>query len=364
MPDSSQGKGRAAEAQPHRRPTRLSPSLQEDLRRLRRLSPLLVVLLVLIVVGGVARYATGLVMLPQERWSRALAIPRQYGLSPRTVSLISADGIPLKAWWEKPWAIPEPKGTVIIVHGSQMNKTGMAFQAGRLLPQGFSVMVPDLRAHGQSGGTYSTFGYKEALDVEAAVRWVRAREGNKPIALLGYSSGAVAALFAASRMPEVSAVIADSAFIDTHDVLRREAAFLRHPPPNAEVPWNHRLRLTLFTAPGFSSVVEWVFRWRAGVPFEPPEADLLAAVAKIKTAHVLYMASEHDPVVPREVTERLYRATASPNKQILFQPGAFHSALAGDVRRYLSTISAFLDDAFGTEAVPAAAAAAPNPHLR
>lgn len=363
MTESDPGKQAVARAR-HHSPTRLSPALQQDLRRLKRATPILAVLLVVGVLLGVARYATGLVMGPQERWVKPLGTPRLYGLSPRTVSFISADGIPLKAWWEQPWAVSVPKGTVILIHGSQMNKTGMAFAAGRLLPQGFNVLLPDLRGHGQSGGNYTTFGYKEALDVEAAVRWVRARDPHGPIALFGYSSGAVAALFAASRTPGISAVVADSAFSDTRDVLRREAAFLRHPPPNAAVPWDHRLRLMLFTSPGFSWVVEWVFRWRAGVPFTVPEADLLGAVARINGPHVLYMASERDPVVPREMTDRLYRATAGPHKQLLIQPGAFHSAMAGDVRRYLTTISAFLDDAFGTQALPETTLAAPNPRLR
>jgi alpha-beta hydrolase superfamily lysophospholipase len=181
---------------------------------------------------------------------------------------------------------------------------------------------------------------------------VRARNKGGRIALLGYSSGAVAALYAAARSPEISAVIADSAFSDAEDVLRREAVFLRHPPPNAVVPWGHRTRLMFFTNPVLSPVVDWVFRLRTGVRFRVPEDELVNAVGKISRPHVLYLAAERDPVVPREVTERLYRATASPHKQLLIQPGAFHSAMAGDVQHYMAAVAAFLDDAFGTEPAP------------
>jgi alpha-beta hydrolase superfamily lysophospholipase len=341
--------------------TEMSPALRRDLRRLLRATPYLAVLFLIVVALGSAYYATGLMIAPQERWTRAFGEARRFGLSPETVSFTSADGIQLKAWWERPWTVISPKGTLILVHGSQMNKSGMAFVAGRLMPQGFNVLVLDLRAHGQSGGTYTTFGYKEALDVEAAIRWVRARDSKGPIALVGYSSGAVAALFAASQSPEVTAVVADSAYANVADVLQREAHFLRHPPPNANVPWTHRLRLTLFTAPGFSSLSEWMFRLRTGVSFEPPSESVLDAVAKIKHARVLYMAAEHDPVVPREVTERIYRATASPDKQLVVLPGAFHSAMAGDVGRYLTTVSAFLDNAFGTTPTPAPLEAQSSP---
>jgi uncharacterized protein len=346
------------------RPTRISPALQRDLRRLKRASPLLAILLLAGAVYGVAYYATGMAMAPQERWAQRLANPRQFGLTPQTVSFISADGIPLKAWWEQAGAVSVPKGTVILIHGSQMNKGGMAFLAGRLLPQGFNVLVPDLRGHGESGGTYTTFGYKEALDVEAAIRWVRARDSGGRIALLGHSSGAVAALYAAAESPGLSAVIADSAFSDCEDVLRRESSFLRHLPPGAEVSWQHRARLALFTSPGLGSLAAWVFRLRTGVPFRVPEANLLNAVGRIDGPQVLYLASEHDPVVPRETTEKLYRTTASRHKKLLILPGAAHSAMAMDWRRYLAAVTAFLDGAFGTEAAPEPTAPVPGPRLR
>jgi uncharacterized protein len=329
--------------------TLVSPALERDLRRLKRAAPILAVLLLGVTAFVTAFFASGILMGPQERWKRPLAGARRFGLSPETVSFRSSDGILLKAWWESPWSVPVPKGVVILVHGSQMNKTGMAYTAARLLPQGFAVLVLDLRAHGESGGEYTTFGYKEALDVEAAVRWVEAHHGSDRIALLGHSSGAVAALLAAAQTPGVAAVVADSAYLDTIDVLRRENQFLRHPPPNAEVPMMHRLRLWLFTSPGFSWLAQEAFRLRSGVPFNPPEANVLNAVAKIDRIPVLYLAAAEDPVVPREVTEKLYRATPSPRKQLAIQPGSYHSAMAGDPRGYITVVTSFLDAAFGTE---------------
>lgn len=329
----------------------VSPALARDLRRLKRAAPFLTVLLLVTIAYLIALFASGLVMGPQDAWKKAFAPARRFGLSPQTVSFQSADGILLKAWWERSWSVTVPKGTVILVHGSQSNKTGMSYIAARLLPQGFSVLILDLRAHGESGGEYSTFGYKEALDVEAAVRWVRTHASGDRIALLGYSSGAVASLLAASRTPGLAAVIADSAYLDTMDVLRRENHYLAHPPPKAVVPWKHRLRLWLFTAPGFSWLSREAFRLRTGVPFDPPEGSVRDAVRRIDRIPVLYLAAEKDPVVPRAVTEELYRATASPGKQLSIRPGAFHSAIGGDPRGYIAVVTAFLDGALGTQPV-------------
>jgi hypothetical protein len=237
----------------------------------------------------------------------------------------------------------------------------MAYTAARLLPRGFSVLIPDLRAHGESGGDYATFGYKEALDVEAAVRWVRTHSSGDRIALLGYSSGAVASLLAAAQTPDLAAVIADSDYLDTMDVLRHENQYLAHPPPKAVIPFKHRLRLWFFTAPGFSWLSREAFRLRTGVPFDPPEGNVLDAVRKIDRIPVLYLAAERDPVVPRAVTEELYRSTASPGKQLSIRPGAFHSAIGGDPRGYIAVVAAFLDGALGTE--PVFEASPVNPRL-
>ena len=329
------------------RATVVSPSLQRDLRRLKRAAPFLALLPV---VGVITLFPAGLVIGPKTAWTKPIAPARRFGLSPQTVSFKSADGIPLKAWWERAWSVATPKCTVILVHGSQSNKTGMAYTGARLLARGFSVLLLDLRAHGESGGRYSTFDYKEALDVEAAVRWVKAKHDGNRIALLGYSSGAVAALLAASRTPDLAAVIADSAYLNKTDVLEREKELLARAPPGA-VPLAHRLRLWFFTAPGFSWLSRQGFFLRTGVSFDAPEGYVLDAVRRIDRTPVLYLAAEKDPVVPRAVTDELLRSTASPRKQLSIRPGAFHSAIGGDPRGYIAVVASFLDGALGTQPI-------------
>ncbi len=329
------------------RPTFVSPALQRDMQRFKRAAPFLLALPLLLLI---TLLPAGLVIGPKPAWSRQIASARRFGLSPQTVSFQSADEIPLKAWYERAWTVPVPKCTVILVHGSQTNKTGMGYTAARLLPHGFSVLMLDLRAHGESGGKYTTFDYREALDVEAAVRWVKAHNKGEPIAILGYSSGAVASLLAASRTPGIAAVVADSAYLDKTDVLRRERELLSHAPADA-VPLSHRLELWFFTTPGFAWLSRVGFFLRTGVGFDGPDGYVRDAVKRIDRTPVLYLAAEKDPVVPRAVTDELYRLTPSPGKQLSIQPGAYHSALGGDPRGYITVVAAFLDNVLGTQPV-------------
>lgn len=57
----------------------------------------------------------------------------------------------------------------------------------------------DLRDHGEGGGRYISPAYLEARDILGAVDYVRRRGERAPIAVLGHSYGAVAALFARHR---------------------------------------------------------------------------------------------------------------------------------------------------------------------
>ncbi|HXN45354.1 MAG TPA: alpha/beta fold hydrolase [Bryobacteraceae bacterium] len=329
------------------RETFVSPSLQRDMQRFKRALPFLVAFPVLCLI---TLLPAGLVIGPKDAWTRQIAPARRFGLSPQTVSFQSADEIPLKAWYERAWSVAVPKCTVILVHGSQTNKTGMGYTAARLLPHGFSVLMLDLRAHGESGGKYTTFDYREALDVEAAVGWLKAHNKGEPIAILGYSSGAVAALVAASRTPGLAAVVADSAYLDKTDVLHRERDLLAQAPPGA-VPLSHRVQLWFFTTPGFAWLSRVGFFLRTGASFDGPDGYVRDAVKRLDRVPVLYLTAEKDPVVPRAVTDELYRLTPSPHKQLSIRPGSFHSALAGDPRGYITVIAAFLDNVLGTQPV-------------
>ena len=80
----------------------------------------------------------------------------------------------------------------------------------RALAGRFVVYAFDLRGHGASGGV-STYGDREALDVEAVVALARAERERERIAAVGVSMGGVAVLRHAATLGGVDAVAAISA---------------------------------------------------------------------------------------------------------------------------------------------------------
>ena len=55
---------------------------------------------------------------------------------------------------------------IILVHGYTANANSMLSLADKYYKKGFSILAPDQRAHGQSEGTYTTFGLKEKEDMK------------------------------------------------------------------------------------------------------------------------------------------------------------------------------------------------------
>lgn len=99
----------------------------------------------------------------------------------------------------------------VIVHGftgSSLNPQ-VARICRTLAARGFTVLAPDLRGHGASGGA-STAGADEIHDVAAAVAWLRA-EGYDSVATLGWSMGGSAVLRHAGLGGDTDAVVAISA---------------------------------------------------------------------------------------------------------------------------------------------------------
>lgn len=118
-----------------------------------------------------------------------LALPM--GLAVRAVQFPSASGSTIHAWLVPGTA---GAGAIVLLHGVGDNRTSMLGRAVFLHRAGYTLLLPDFQAHGESDGRSITFGALESLDAAAAVDFLRASTGGERIGLIGVSMGGAAAL--------------------------------------------------------------------------------------------------------------------------------------------------------------------------
>lgn len=87
------------------------------------------------------------------------------------------------------------KGTVIILHGIGDIKESQIGMAEFLSNNGYNSIIFDLRAHGESGGKFCTYGYYEKRDVSRIIDYTIAEiSDSKPIGIMGTSLGGAIAV--------------------------------------------------------------------------------------------------------------------------------------------------------------------------
>jgi alpha-beta hydrolase superfamily lysophospholipase len=121
------------------------------------------------------------------------------------------------------WLVPaaNSKRAIILLHGRGGNRKHMLPRARFFREHGYTALLYDARACGESSGDVVTFGYRERHDVIAAVQFLKDR-GCRDIACLGVSQGGATILFAAEELRGVECVICESVYDEMiHAVDRR-----------------------------------------------------------------------------------------------------------------------------------------------
>ena len=159
-----------------------------------------------------------------------LAKPRKLDVSPAPNSYdevhfpaFGSDDLQISGWYLNNRL---SKKAVILIHGKDMSK-GSEFQYkfaefGRALhPEGMSVLLIDLRGHGNSDNSFVSFGIDERYDIIGAANWLK-RRGYNPgsIGLLGVSMGAASAIGAAANDEGIGAIVADCSYADILPIIK------------------------------------------------------------------------------------------------------------------------------------------------
>jgi len=127
------------------------------------------------------------------------------------------------------WAQPQPAPTVIVCHGYRISRSHLLPAVEIEYAHGYNVFFFDFRGHGDSDSVMTSAGNAEVYDLEAAIfvasRQPETLEGK--IIIHGFSMGAAVALLTPPHR-SVVAIIADSPYARSDDILRRLVAFRLH----------------------------------------------------------------------------------------------------------------------------------------
>jgi dipeptidyl aminopeptidase/acylaminoacyl peptidase len=237
------------------------------------------------------------------------------------VRLRARDGEELGAWFA-PGEAGRP--AVVLLHGNGLGRRSRLGQAEWLSRAGYAVLLPTLRAHGDSTGAENDFGHGARLDVVAAVEWLEARRPGGRVAIWGASLGAAAALFAARELgARASGYVLECPYRDLRTALRHRAA--------------------IYLPPGLDALAS--FSLEAAAPLALPDFERVApehAAAAARGLKALVLAGGADarawPDEARAIAEAL-----GPGARLSVFEGAGHLGLAeADSGRYEREVLAFL----------------------
>src|ERR1700758_4343778 len=236
----------------------------------------------------------------------------------RDVSITAPDAAILRGWLVRPL---QPNGVaVLLLHGLGDNRLGMTGYAHLLLAHGFTVLLPDARAHGLSGGTLATYGLIERGDIRQWTDLLRTEVGGHCVYAMGESMGAAQLLQSLQVSTPFCAVVAESAFANF-----REIAYDRMGQPFHLGPWVGRTVLRPLVEIAFLRA-----RWKYGLNMEQVSPE--AAVASTHVP-VLLIHGEIDRNIPLRHSRRIH--ALAPQAMLWEVPGADHcGAIAAAPREF------------------------------
>jgi uncharacterized protein len=185
----------------------------------------------------------------------------------------------------------DPRGLIVVLHGLTDQKEGMITIAEAFADAGYIAVVPDLRAHGSSGGRYTSMGFREKWDMVALLDYLESQGCDvSHTGVLGGSLGAAVALQWAGIDSRVKAVVAVASFAE----LSSEMQFF--------YKVHHVSPLQAFLVEASAQ--------REG-RFKIDDVSPLAAVKKIDTP-ILLAHGRQDDIVPIDESRRLFHAARGP----------------------------------------------------
>jgi dipeptidyl aminopeptidase/acylaminoacyl peptidase len=202
------------------------------------------------------------------------------------------------------WFIPGKRGAgaIVLMHGVRANRLSMLDRSRFLSQAGYSVLLFDFQAHGESTGEHITFGYLESRDAQAAVSFLRAAAQNERIGLIGVSMGGAATLLVSPPL-EVNAMVLEMVY------------------PTLNQAISNRLTMRLGGwASALTPLLAWQLKPRLGI-----DAEVLRPIDHVGKISIpkLFIVGAEDRHTTIEESRQLFNAASEP-KELWVVEGAKH----------------------------------------
>jgi uncharacterized protein len=236
---------------------------------------------------------------------------------------LNSMGTVLKGWYVPGDRRPGP--VVLVTHGLGANKQNFMYPMILTHKMGLPALIVDFRAHGDSGGAFTTFGLLESHDIKTACDWLVKKHPGQPIYALSYSMGGAAVALAQAEYGLFNRIVIDSTFTSLRSMAQKQ--FLRFFGPLDSFAWC-QARL-------------WAWFW-AGVDLEENSPE--AAMHRFRGEPVLLIHGKSDSLIPYTDSVRL-KGILGGTAELWLIDGAGHAETMFD-----SDYEARLRKFFGIEA--------------
>ena len=236
----------------------------------------------------------------------SLAAPRMHSvgeppnfLSAQAVSITGAKGTRIAGWFS---AGEDGKPGILLLHSVRSDRREMIGRAKFLLEAGYSVLLIDMQAHGETPGHNITFGFRESADVHAAVGFLKTRVSGGKVGVIGVSLGGAASLLGESPV-EADALILEAVYSSIENAVK------------------NRISVRLGSVGQYlAPFLTWQIEPRLGIPLEA--LSPLGAIGRLN-APVMIIAGMEDNRTQKEESRRLFEEAREP-KQLWLIQGAKH----------------------------------------
>ncbi len=243
--------------------------------------------------------------------------PPPSGLQFESSELTGADGSTVACWYS---FLPDSKSTIVLLHPLRGNRNSMVDRAKMFLAAGYSVVLVDQQAHGESPGEYITAGYLERFSAMAAVDFAHVSNPNHRVGVVGWSLGGAAALMA--EPIAVDAIVLESVYPSIDQAIHDRVA----------------IRFGIFGARWVAPLIVW----QASRLLEISSKQLcpIDHIGDVGCP-ILIAAGGLDQRTRLDETKAMFAAANDPKGLVIFEGAAHEDLFAFDATKYRTEVLGF-----------------------